>query len=132
MKIAEKKNKLHIFGGGLYVDRAKDIALEHGWNVIIRSSNRFRKSFDSKTSDKVKVIFGNNLNELMKNDEKPEKGDIGLSFSAPWLISSDIIQSFDGNIFNLHGQLLPNYRGAGGFSWNLMQNDREGELQFIV
>ena len=46
----------------------------------------------------MKVIFGNNLNELMKNDEKPEKGDIGLSFSAPWLISSDIIKSFDGNI----------------------------------
>ena len=35
---SREKNKLHIFGGGLYVDRAKDIALEHGWNVIIRSS----------------------------------------------------------------------------------------------
>jgi methionyl-tRNA formyltransferase len=51
---------------------------------------------------------------------------MGLSFGAPWLFRQDVITRFGGRLLNLHGARLPHYRGGGGFSWQILCDNRQG------
>ena len=110
---------LHIFGGGVFVKTAVRKAHENGWKVVLRTSKRFENDIDGFSDTALDVFCGNNINNLMKKGRAPKNGDIGISFSAPWILSKDIIDIFEGRIFNLHNQPLPKYRGGGGASWNI-------------
>lgn len=50
-----------------------------------------------------------------------------LSLGAAWIFTKDIIEKvFLGRLLNLHGSRLPNNRGGGGFSWQILMNNRFG------
>lgn len=51
---------------------------------------------------------------------------IGISFGAPWIIKSDFINALNCRIYNLHGTRLPQNRGGGGFSWQIMRGNVYG------
>lgn len=61
-------------------------------------------------------------------------GDIdscfALSLGAAWIFKPDWIeQSLRGKLFNLHGTRLPQNRGGGGFSWQILTGNRLGFCQ---
>lgn len=61
-------------------------------------------------------------------------GDIescfALSFGAAWIFKPDWIEnSLGGKLFNLHGTRLPQNRGGGGFSWQILTGNRLGFCQ---
>lgn len=49
---------------------------------------------------------------------------IGCVFSWYAVFSRDFVESFPGPLFNLHLGELPRYRGAGGYSWQVLNNER--------
>ena len=50
-----------------------------------------------------------------------------LSLGAAWIFKSEVIESiFNNRLFNLHGTRLPQNRGGGGFSWQIMMGNRFG------
>ena len=55
----------------------------------------------------------------------PGSEDLGLSFSAPWILPREVISSFEHKLFNLHNQLLPLFRGAGGVTWNILEQSKD-------
>ena len=118
---------LHVFGGGKYVEYMAPLAQKYGFRILVRTSQRLENSFNLEESDNTKILCGNNLLDLM-NDDKPKEQDIGISFSAPWILGPKIIASFCGNLYNLHGQPLPLFRGAGGYSWNILECSSSGGI----
>jgi methionyl-tRNA formyltransferase len=127
MKVMENKKVLHVFGGGVFVKYAVDIAKSVGWGVILRTGKRFLGGLeDYDKDDDVTVLVGNSLAALMDQGGVPGGDDIGISFSAPWVIPKKVIDLFHGHFYNLHNQPLPKFRGAGGSSWNILMGDREG------
>jgi len=54
------------------------------------------------------------------------KNTIIFSFGAPWIIKQDIIDLFNNNIFNFHGTRLPQNRGGGGATWQIMRSFNYG------
>ncbi len=61
-------------------------------------------------------------------------GDMGatfaLSIGAAWIFRPDKIdQWFGGKLFNLHGTRLPQNRGGGGYSWQILMGNRFGFCQ---
>tara|TARA_E500000331_G_scaffold358610_1_gene427477 strand:- start:11087 stop:12067 length:981 start_codon:yes stop_codon:yes gene_type:complete len=121
------QNTLHIFGGGVFVKHAVEIAKKFDWKIILRTSNRFIKGLENYDNDpRVKLFSGNSLSDLMNKGGLPESHDVGISFSAPWIIPKKIINLFNNRLYNLHNQPLPKFRGGGGSSWNIMMNDRKG------
>jgi methionyl-tRNA formyltransferase len=54
----------------------------------------------------------------------------GFSIGSPFLFDQSIIDFFEDRFFNSHGSRLPNGKGGGGFSWRIMENDREGAVVF--
>lgn len=116
---------LHIFGGGELVGIAANIAAKSGWGVVVRTGSRFRESLPG-LGDTTPVYVGNDLRVLMHEGGLPQSGDIGISFSAPWVFGQDVIDLFSGAIFNLHSQALPRFRGGGGTSWLALMGERRG------
>lgn len=50
-----------------------------------------------------------------------------LSLGAAWIFETEVIEElFGGLLFNLHGTRLPENRGGGGFSWQIMMGNRLG------
>lgn len=50
-----------------------------------------------------------------------------LSLSAAWIFKTElIVQLFNDRLFNLHGTGLPQNRGGGGFSWQIMMGCKFG------
>ena len=117
----------HIFGGGVFVKHAIQIAKDNNWKVVLRTGDRFLNDLENYDDDsEVSLISGNSLGLLMEEGGMPKPQDIGISFSAPWVIPAKIINLFNGQLYNLHNQPLPRFRGCGGTSWNIMMNDNEG------
>ncbi len=55
------------------------------------------------------------------------KGYFYLSIGAAWIFKSELIERlFNNQLFNLHGTRLPQNRGGGGFSWQIMMGNRFG------
>src|SRR5690606_35032437 len=50
-----------------------------------------------------------------------------LSLGAAWIVKSELIEKlFNNRLFNVHGTRLPQNRGGGGFSWQIMMGNRFG------
>lgn len=119
------KKTLHIYGGGPLVGVAESIALENGWNVVLRTGARFLKSLPRLSKNTI-VLVGNDLGQLIEDGGLPTPHDLGISISAPWVFSQEVIDQFSGRLFNLHNQPLPRFRGAGGASWRILMRDMNG------
>lgn len=120
-----RRHVLHIFGGGELVGVAAKAAAECGWSAVVRTGSRFKDSLPG-LGNETPVFVGNDLRALMREGGLPQPGDIGISFSAPWVFEQDIIDLFSGAIFNLHSQALPRFRGGGGTSWLALMRERRG------
>ena len=91
-----KKNTLHIFGGGVFVEFALNIAIKKNWKVVIRTGKRFLSDFNKIEQNKnIKLLLSNSLNEIMDSGGLPVTGDVGISFSAPWIIPKNSIESIE-------------------------------------
>jgi methionyl-tRNA formyltransferase len=51
---------------------------------------------------------------------------IALSFGAPWIIRQEFIDLLQNNVINFHGTRLPQNRGGGGPSWQILRNANYG------
>ncbi len=52
---------------------------------------------------------------------------IAISLGAAWLFTDAVIKNlFDEKLINTHGKRLPQDRGGGGFSWEILRGDRLG------
>jgi len=104
--MGNKKPTLHIFGGGELVKDCETIALENGWDVVLRTGERFVSSLPALL-DSTKVLVGNSLKNLMDEGGLPDDSDIGISLSAPWVIPSFIMHLFpnSGVLVALVGEL---------------------------
>lgn len=50
-----------------------------------------------------------------------------LSLGAAWIFKKDFVdRAFGGRLLNAHGTRLPQNRGGGGFSWQIMMGNRFG------
>lgn len=55
------------------------------------------------------------------------EGTFALSVGAAWIFPADVIEGTFGNrLFNLHGTRLPQNRGGGTFSWQILMGIRTG------
>jgi methionyl-tRNA formyltransferase len=94
------------------------------------------------------IEYGNSLDEILSSENIPLfvaddiaskevsefLGDLSkafcLSLGAAWIFNDEVINSqFYGRLFNLHGTRLPQNRGGGGSSWQIMMGNRFGFCQ---
>jgi methionyl-tRNA formyltransferase len=64
-----------------------------------------------------------NLDDL-KNEISILNPDYAFSCYFPYMIDSDILNLFNKACFNIHGGILPNYRGALSSVWSIINNEK--------
>ncbi len=71
---------------------------------------------------------------LLKNKLDMNKFFFSVSIGSPWIFKKDIINFFKKKIYNIHGSELPKDKGGGGFSWQILQNKKEGfvKIHFLT
>lgn len=52
-----------------------------------------------------------------------KKPNLCLTIGSKWIFKADILDFFNGLIFNYHPTNLPKYRGGGGFSWQVLNGE---------
>ncbi len=70
------------------------------------------------------------VSENINTDSQVIKGitpqTLGMSIAAAWLFRKPFIDLFEGRLLNAHGTRLPQDRGSGGFSWQILRDNHLG------
>lgn len=134
MKIGPVRRILLLGGGSSLVQVAK-AARNVGLSACAIIAPRHAKdSIGAGTLEDNLRLIGCPYIETERLQTGPVKEFIGsmddaiaISFGAAWIFSDNTIKSlFGGKLFNLHGTRLPQNRGGGGFSWQIMMGNRLG------
>lgn len=125
-----------LLGGGKLVE---DLAIELEALKIpveVVTSPRHAQSVNNSDTSLEAKLKKNNIRYLVvsKIDSEEVKeflkssGDFFyLSIGAAWIFSETVIQElFKDRLFNAHGSRLPNNRGGGGFSWQILMGNKFG------
>jgi methionyl-tRNA formyltransferase len=109
--------------------KSKDIPLK-----VVTSPRHAKESLDHVRLDDFLNNEGINYLVVQSISEDAVKPFIGssdntffLSLGAAWIFKPPIISDyFHDRLFNLHGTRLPQNRGGGGFSWQVLTGNRFG------
>tara|TARA_Y100000816_G_C26107780_1_gene589365 strand:- start:1147 stop:2115 length:969 start_codon:yes stop_codon:yes gene_type:complete len=123
--------RLIIIGGGyLTIETAK--LFKKKFDVVVITS--LRHSNEIINNKKFKDYFKNVGIEFHIKSKLSskflisnfKKNSILISIGSHWIIKNDVIKYFKGKTYNVHGTRLPQDRGGGGFSWQIMQEKNIG------
>ena len=139
IKIDKIKNIVLLGGGKLLLDLARWAKSEYGIEVLVISSPRHSKEAIESNKTLENILKKENIKFIIVDDIKSKEvknnteyltDTFYLSIGSAWIFSEDIINNlFNGKLFNLHGTRLPQNRGGGGFSWQIMMGNRLGFCQ---
>lgn len=134
------KKKLLLFGGNRLNEdgpllRIAINAKKKGLEVLV-----FTEAFHLPLTNEEGSTFKERLaqegiryiecSKLMKEILKPhvDADTYGLMLNAIWLVKQDIIDLFEGRLFNYHNTNLPKERGAAAYSWKVLSESRSGGI----
>ena len=131
--------RLLLLGGGDLLLGLAEQAHGAGLKVDVLTSPRHAEETLSNGRQLVDSLSGLGIRPaVVAHFDKPENaaliGDMGatfaLSIGAAWIFKPDKIDGwFDAKLFNLHGTRLPQNRGGGGYSWQILTGNRFGFCQ---
>jgi methionyl-tRNA formyltransferase len=127
--------KLLLLGGGQLLRELCSWAPFNNYSVGVITSQRHAEELFGNES-LIDFLKGKNVPYLItdKIEKEDVKDFIGnaqntffLSLCSAWLFKAKTIEEyFENRLFNLHGARLPQNRGGGGFSWQILTGNRFG------
>ena len=122
-----KFSQVVFFGYSKLFEKLSRFNHEKGISTFLVSSERLKEACSLLDLVATNVIFTSKLDDLFyKRHQINGKNALGISIGSPFIFTDDDINFFLGNLVNSHGAPLPDYRGGGGFSWRILNNDRRG------
>jgi len=131
-------DQVFLVGGGVLLFDLSVWLKSQGIKVIIitaerhakeemRGQNRTLEQLAKESSIELHTI--NDINDLQESSKAIHFTDksFALSLGSAWIFKNYTINElFRNMLFNLHGSRLPQYRGGGGFSWQILRGNRLG------
>lgn len=131
----DKPNNLYFFGGGKLlasiITELNSKKYKHDYKKYIFTSKRHSKEiiYNNLTFkkflkiNKVEFKIIDKITNQIKNNIK--KNSVGVSFGSAWIFKADFIRLFKNRLYNVHGSDLPEDRGGGGFSWQILNGKKK-------
>ena len=131
--------KVVLLGGGRLLVSLVSWCKSEGVPVFVITSPRHASELIDDSQTLTDLLDKSSLPYLVTTDISSQESsgflsDLSsafcLSLGAAWIFKQDLIDRvFKGRLFNLHGTRLPQNRGGGGFSWQIMMGNRLGFCQ---
>lgn len=105
----------------------KDICeRKHQVSIVCKSKVDFEGTEMQKWcfENNIRVYDNSELYDILESGELP-KFDLGISNTYGRLIRKEIIEYFDGRIFNVHCAPLPQYKGMFIYNWGIFNEEDE-------
>lgn len=125
-----------LFGGGILIFNIIKTLLKKGtYKPILFVASRHLNEIVHKDQKLKKLLLKNNISfieteklNIKKINSKinMKKYFFALSVGSPWIFNKKIISFLKQRIFNIHGSSLPQDKGGGGFTWQLLQRKKYG------
>lgn len=121
-----------LFGGGRVLRYLALKLRENEFKIFVFTSDRLvektvdgvpLEDFLEQNNIEYEVTANINSNKTIKNLATCDS--LGISFGAPWIFKKELIDLFNSRLLNSHARNLPRNRGGGGFSWLILNNERE-------
>lgn len=136
MNFSHAKNFM-LFGGGETLAKFSLNLRKRGYGVYVLLGERNRKDAidhagivmsleEFLTKHNIEFHVSRDVNKDRKVKDKITPETLGFSIAAPWIFKKEFLGLFCGGFLNIHGTQLPRYRGGGGISWHILQNNRRG------
>ena len=134
MQTSDVTNYLLLGGGALLVECARELRAAGAAVAVITSPRHQREvvSAEGRTLGEQLAALGIGCVVCSDLDRDADvlgrinDGTLALSFGAAWIFRPAFIARFNGRLLNLHPARLPQDRGAGGFSWQILRDNRLG------
>lgn len=130
-----KINKVVLLGGGKVLRELVEFIQGSGIKLIVLIAPRHSlETIGGVTLEnflKSRKVDFQILESINVKNLKDALGDLEasacLSLGAAWVFSQEVISEvFSNRLLNSHGTRLPQNRGGGGFSWQVMTSNRFG------
>lgn len=128
--------RLRLFGGGRTLLDLAVWAKARGLDVAVTTAPRHADDDlgEGRSLATALTAAGIPFETTETMDEKTAMRAVGgmdgtfaVSLSAAWIFKPAVIEgAFKSRLFNLHGARLPQGRGGGGFSWDILSGNRFG------
>jgi len=135
-------DRLVLLGGGALLVQLVEWAETSGLPVAVITSPRHAAEEPASAGSLIEQLEARNIPVIVaENIESPDvKAFIGgtannfcLSLGAAWIFKKNTIETlFKPALYNLHGTRLPQDRGGGGFSWQILMGNRLGFCQLHI
>ena len=116
-----------LSSGNLGKDTLEKIILNFNVVFVLTDSNS-QDILSLCEDNKIPYFKGNPRNSIGYNFIKKIEVDIIVSINYLFLIEKDIIQHSKQLTFNVHGSLLPKYRGRTPHVWSIINNEKEAGI----
>ena len=126
MILFKKPQKIIFFGGGELLIFIVKFLRKKKIDLVVFTEKRHLNENTQKINiknflKKNKIKFFDNLKNIDKKILKEiTPNTIGISYRYSLIFKKPIIKKFKSRLLNIHSQALPNFRGKGGLSWNLL------------
>lgn len=108
-------------------------ARQRGIDVVVITGSRQLAETLADGQSAAKTLNDVNVELVARNALETDDPLLGarddtlvVSTSSPFIIRSWLIGRLNGRVVNCHGTRLPEWRGGGGYSWQIMAGDRRG------
>ena len=135
----ENIDRVVLLGGGNVLVALAKWCLSQNMSVSVVTSPRHSSEIVEEEVSLIEVLESFSINYLVtedigSSDAKVFLADLSqslcLSLGAAWIFKERVIEEvFRNRLFNLHGTRLPQNRGGGGFSWQILMGNRLGFCQ---
>lgn len=120
----ENLNSVVFFGGGHNFSELIEVNNSLKLDTLIITSSHQSKLIDKKIDYKIFDKLDDKFKKFINKNIKV-KNTIFVSLGARYIFKKDTIENFFlNNLVNFHGTRLPLNAGGGGFSWQIMSEDK--------
>jgi len=135
-----KKLSMVLFGGNTKKQdgpllTVADILKRKNCDVTIITDKTHLKlpTKNGKTLQEKLQLSGHNWYEFEKMElgklkKNINKKSVGFSLNSPWIFKKDLIDFFEGKLYNYHDTPLPKFRGAAAYTWAILQQEKKWGL----
>ena len=134
-KIKKTIKQIVFIGGGDIMLNTIRHAKEKKINVFVILSPRHaheklpvkkNKLVNELRKLKIKYLIIDDINHIDFQKNYNKKNTLALCFGPAWIFSSKTIKKFQLGMYNFNGIPIPNYLGGAHYSWQILNENKEG------